>query len=147
MEIRPAARGRCMRRPESPAPIGPRMLSPIGKSRLWLAFPVAVLEVPAIAALLPMRGHPLHAPVLSHPAAIAPNMLAAIPSPISRGPDITSPRGGNDDDPRRRRWNIDIDDGYPTVPWARFGSGTGCERERSDGDQQHMMEFHKRTSA
>src|SRR5689334_7987815 len=79
------------------------------KARLWRsalpqasAFPVAVFEVPAIAVLFPMRRHPVHTPALSHPTAVDPNMLAAGPSPVTRCPDITPPRSGNDNHARGR---------------------------------------------
>jgi len=71
---------------------------------------MASLEVPMRASLYPRLGNPVVADTLMHPAPTDPDMVATVPTPISRRPDKTRSRRGHDLDLRWRRRDVNVDD-------------------------------------
>lgn len=75
------------------------------------ALPMAVIEVPAVSAMLPMIRSPCVTAAFMHPVSLVPDVPMSIPSPVARRPDVADAwrRHGLDDHRRRTDADVEID--------------------------------------
>src|SRR5438045_3541494 len=123
---RPHCGAKRKRKPPRQAAVSPitLKLKTAGRYAAVMLVPMALLETPAIAAVHPTMADPLVARALTNVMPAHPHVMAAVPAPVARRPDVSGTWRRHVLHAVRWRGDLDIDIGPLRLHRARDSGST-----------------------